>query len=57
MSLYDKKKIGHLQKQRGKVKGAGIKLNNYEYGRNKAKKIALAKKMNKGDDERMLSYK
>lgn len=47
MSLYNPKKIEHLEKAKGKYTGSGIKSNNYEYGRNKAKKIAISRAINK----------
>lgn len=43
MSLYNKKKLEHKMKEVGKQIGAQTKLNNYEYGRNKAKALALSK--------------
>lgn len=41
--LYDKKKHEHLKKAEGKYVGAKSKLTNYEYGREKAKKVAMNK--------------
>lgn len=46
MSLYNEKKIGNLQKAKGKYVGASAKLNNYEYGRNKARTVAISKAKN-----------
>lgn len=40
------KKTEHLQKAQGKYIGAGIKLNNHEYGHKKAKQIAINKVLN-----------
>ncbi len=44
MSLFNEKKYEHKEKQVGKFVGAQTKLNNYEYGRKKAKAIALSNK-------------
>lgn len=43
MTLYNPKKLEHLEKAKGKYVGAQSKVDNYEYGRNKAKKIAISK--------------
>ena len=43
MTLYNQKKLEHKQAQVGKTIGSQTKLNNYEYGRGKAKKIAVGK--------------
>lgn len=40
-------KTKNLQKAQGKYIGAGIKLNNHEYGHKKAKQIAISKAINK----------
>lgn len=45
--LYNEKKLEHKQKQVGMNVGAQTKVNNYEHGRNKAKKIAISKALNK----------
>lgn len=37
------KKTENLRKLKGKYIGAGIKLNNHEYGHKKAKDIAISK--------------
>lgn len=43
--LYNQKKLEHKQKlDHGKAFGKSF---NYEYGRNKAKKIAISKALNK----------
>ncbi len=47
--LYDEKKYTHKKSQVGKSIGSQSKLTNYEYGRKKAKSIALSKKMGKKD--------
>lgn len=47
MSLYNSKKLEQKQKQVGKYVGTQSKLNNYEYGREKAKKVAINKALNK----------
>lgn len=50
MSLYNHKKIEHLKAAKGKYVGAATKLTNYEYGRNKAKKVAMSKALNKSKE-------
>ena len=47
MSLYKENKIKKLKALVGSKIGAQTKLNNYEYGRNKAKKIAESKDVQK----------
>lgn len=47
MSLYNTKKLEHKAKQVGKFIGAQSNLNNYEHGREKAKKIAISKALHK----------
>lgn len=47
MSLYNTKKLEHKTKQVGKYVGAQTKLNNYEYGRGKARKIAISRALSK----------
>lgn len=47
MSLFNKKKLEHKTSEVGKYVGAQTKLNNYEYGRHKAKSIAKALKSKK----------
>lgn len=47
MSLYNTKKLKHKQSQVGKYIGAQTKLDNYEYGREKARKVAIGKALSK----------
>ena len=44
MALYKENKLKKLKAMVGTKIGAQTKLNNYEYGRGKAKKIAMSKK-------------
>lgn len=45
MTLLNKKKYEKLKRQIGLKIGAQTKLTNYEYGRNKAKKVAESEKV------------
>lgn len=51
MSLYNTKKLEHLKKAKGKYVGASMKESNYTYGREKAKKIAMSKALQKSKEK------
>lgn len=51
MSLYNKKKLEHKKAAAGKIPGSTTKLMNYEYGRNKARKVAINKALNNSKHE------